>query len=200
MTGKGDHIEALVEREKWPEARAAIRAELKTTPEDHWLLTRLSTTYYEERNYKEALRWAEKARKIAPNCPLVLWDYAGVLDMLGKKQEAITVYHCLLSRGVDAVAQDECGEGTEWTTALLNDCIYRVGQCWEDLKELERAQSLYHIYLDSRNMGVSSIYSSQEAKRKPKRLKEKLAKLSAKQKKHSFEKNLRGAEPLVKAS
>ena len=40
-----------------------------------------------ESDYQEALRWVEKAREIAPDCPLVLWDYAGTLDMLGRERE-----------------------------------------------------------------------------------------------------------------
>ena len=76
-------IERLIEAEDWPAARRAIRAELRSDPENHWLLTRLGLTYYEEKDYKQALEWSRRAVGEAPNCPLVLWDYAGTLQMLG---------------------------------------------------------------------------------------------------------------------
>jgi tetratricopeptide (TPR) repeat protein len=163
MSGKKDPIEALIEQEQWAEARRAIQEELKNDPDNHWLLTRLSTTHYEQRDYPEALRWVEKARRIAPNCPLVLWDYAGTLDMLGREQEAIAVYRSLLERGVDAIASDECGEGLEWARGLLADCLYRTGACFEDLKDRRRAADFYRHYLNLVDMGVQSIFPREEA-------------------------------------
>jgi len=75
-------IEKLINAEEWRAARKKIRLALQKKPDDHWLLTRLSLTYYEERNYRMALSYNTKAMKHAPTCPLVLWDYAGSLSML----------------------------------------------------------------------------------------------------------------------
>lgn len=80
----GSRIEALIEAEKWSAARQAIRAKLRSSPDDHWLLTRLGLTYYEEKRYKQALRYSVRALEKMPHCPLVLWDYAGTLEMLGQ--------------------------------------------------------------------------------------------------------------------
>ena len=140
----------------------AIQEELKGAPTNHWLLTRLSTTWYEQGDYQEALRWVEKARAIAPDCPLVLWDYAGTLDMLGHEREAIAVYRSLLERGAEAIAEDECGEGIEWATGLLTDCVYRAGRCSEDLGDRRRAATLYRSYRDLVDMGSRSIYPREE--------------------------------------
>ena len=60
----------------------ALRQRLKAEPHHHWLLTRLSSEYYEKRQYALALKYAEKAFTEVPSCPLVLWDYAGALQML----------------------------------------------------------------------------------------------------------------------
>ena len=65
-----------------------MRAKLKSSPNDHWLLTRLGLTYYEERRYKQALKYELRALAEAPNCPLALWDYAGSLEMLGRTEAA----------------------------------------------------------------------------------------------------------------
>jgi len=83
----------------------------RVSSDDHWLLTRLGLTYYEEHNYKKALFYETQALRLAPKCPLVLWDYAGTLEMLGRDKEAIAIYRKLVKRGVDKIAYGECGEG-----------------------------------------------------------------------------------------
>src|SRR5881628_249560 len=100
-------VEALIRGGRWRAARKAIRAELKHTPEHHWLLTRLGTTYYEERKYVTALRYVERALRMVPKCPLVLWDYAGSLQMLGRHREAMSVYSRLIRRGARRIANGE---------------------------------------------------------------------------------------------
>jgi tetratricopeptide (TPR) repeat protein len=64
-------IERLIEAEDWPAARRAIRAELRSDPKNHWLLTRLELTYYEEKDYQQALACERRALAEAPKCPLV---------------------------------------------------------------------------------------------------------------------------------
>ncbi len=163
MVAKADPIERLIEQENWTEARRRIEEELKGDPENHWLLTRLSTTYYEQGDYAQALHWVEKAREFAPNCPLVRWDYAGTLDMLGREREAIGIYRSLLQQGAEGIAADECGEGAVWAQGLLTDCVYRAGRCLEDLGDRRKAADLYGIYLNLVDMGAPSIYPREEA-------------------------------------
>jgi len=74
-------IERAISREKWKEARRLVRAELKEKPNSHYLLTRLGLTYCEERAYRRSLSYSQKALRLAPLCPLALWDYAGSLQM-----------------------------------------------------------------------------------------------------------------------
>jgi len=76
-----------------------LRRRLKAEPHHHWLLTRLSSVYYEQRRYVLALKYAEKAFAEAPSCPLVLWDYAGVLQMLGRHDESLDLYARIVTRG-----------------------------------------------------------------------------------------------------
>jgi hypothetical protein len=52
------------------------------------LLTRLSVTYYEQKQYQKSLKCVVEALRVAPNCPLAIWDYAGTLDMLNRKKRA----------------------------------------------------------------------------------------------------------------
>ena len=67
-----------------PDSEMELRRRLRSEPNHHWLLTRLSSVLYERRRYASALKYAEKAFAEAPTCPLVLWDYAGALQVLGR--------------------------------------------------------------------------------------------------------------------
>lgn len=156
-----EKINRLFAEEKWADARALIEREMKRpgNDDDHWLLARLATTYYEQRQYDEALRHLESARKLAPRCPLVLWEYAGILDALKRFDEAIDVYVSLIRRGAPTIAKDECGEGLEWAIGLLTDCLFRVGVCLKHKKEWTKAWSFFGGYDEvTRAGGVKSIY------------------------------------------
>ncbi len=132
-----ERINGRIEREDWAGARRLIEHELEKSPRDHWLLAQLSTTYYEERKYNLALKIILKARAEMPNCPLVLWNYAGTLDALGQKQKAITIYKRLLRTSLQEIAYDECWEGKEWAASLRADCKYRIAMCYRDLGKMK---------------------------------------------------------------
>jgi tetratricopeptide (TPR) repeat protein len=61
-----EKINDFFEREAWSGARALLNKELKKTPDSHWLLARLSTTYYEQRRYDKALEITRQAERLAP--------------------------------------------------------------------------------------------------------------------------------------
>lgn len=158
-------IEAAIHSEKWKKARQLIRAELKEKPDSHWLLTRLGLTYYEERAYRKSLSCSRKALRLAPHCPLVLWDYAGSLQMLGRHRMALRVYRQLLSRGVEQVAHDDCGEGRSWARGLIADCLYRQAQSYTELKEQKAAIDSYRKHLKMRGPACRSIYAVRTVRR-----------------------------------
>ncbi len=146
-------------------AREIILAEIEKLPagkEDHWLLDRLSVTYYEQKKYAKSLELLERARAIAPSCPLVLWDLAGTLDMLGKKKEAIETYLHLL-RQSDVTSQRCHLDFDEWAD-LLTDCCYRVGMCYADLGKKEAAIRCLIGHLGMREGGFNSIYTQQNVR------------------------------------
>jgi tetratricopeptide (TPR) repeat protein len=156
-------IQKLFELERWKEARKVILAELQKEPTSHWLLTRLATTYYEERDYQEAITLGMQAYELAPHCPLVLWDLAGALQMVGDDKAALTLYEGLLKRGIKRVAEDECGEDRAWATALLTDCLFRMGQSLAALGRTKAARRAFQGYLLMRGKGAGSIYSAEDA-------------------------------------
>lgn len=159
-------VNRLFAEGNWGEARDFLLTGLVAKPKDHWLLTRLGTTYYEERNYSEALKFAEKAFTLAPRCPLVLWDYAGTLAANGRLKEAVKVYGWLILRGQHAIANNECGEGEEWAAGLIADCWFRLGLCYESLQDKAKAINCLEKYLGERHEGLASLYTRKDAIRR----------------------------------
>ena len=163
-------IEKYIEKENWAKARNEIRKELKTDKDNHWLITRLGLTFYEEKEYKRALHYSEKAKKLAPNCPLVLWDYAGTLDMLGKEKEAIKVFQKIINKGIEEIAYGECGEGIRWAKALYADCFYRLALSYLRIGQKRKAKENFEKHFVNRGRGIPSIYKINEVKKKYKKL------------------------------
>ena len=159
-------IDAAFGREEWETARTALRQELARDPENHWLLTRLAMTYYEQRDYKKALKISVTATQIAPGCPLVRWDRACILDMLNQTTTAIAEWKKLLKAGPSAIGGDECGEGVEWAQSLLNDCRYRIAFSSMDIQDYGSAVRYLRNYLVGRTRGISSIYDEVDARDK----------------------------------
>lgn len=135
---------------KFSRSREILQLILKRHPKDHWLLSRVGTTYYEEMNYSQALKYSLKAVKISPNCPLVLWNYAGALDMLGREAEAIKIWESIIKRGIEAIAYGDCGEGLVWARSLVNDCYYRIGKSYLELGKKALGQKYIQRHIDNR--------------------------------------------------
>ncbi len=155
----GKRIELEVARENWVKARKLITEELRHDPDDHWLLIRLSLTYYEQREYSKALGFSNQALEMAPSCPLVLWNHAGALEMLGRTNEALTIYQRLIRRGVNRIAFDACGEGVALARGMVADSQYRLAGCYLTLKRFGQAARAYKRHLAMRGPGCRSIYS-----------------------------------------
>jgi hypothetical protein len=135
-----------------------LRRRLEGEPRHHWWLTRLSSVYYEQRRYLLALRYAEKAFAEAPSCPLVLWDCAGALQMLGRHHEALDLYARIVNRGVNSIASGECGEGKAWARGLVSDCHYRASLSLKAIGSERASVSAFEQCLDLRGPGCRSIY------------------------------------------
>ncbi len=160
-----DKIDSLLEKENWPDLRNLLLDLLKEEPDDHWLLTRLGLTYYEEKNYQRSYEISSRALSIAPNCPLVIWDHAGDLDMLGKEHDAIRFYEKLLKRDLDDLAYGECGEGMKSALRLKNDSRYRIAICYYNIGETEKAVKYMEEHLSHRKRGQPSAYTIKEVRK-----------------------------------
>jgi len=149
----------LYDHEKWLEARRVLFALLDQDPTNHWLLSRISSTFYEQRNHRRALTYARRAVQIKPQCPLALMDYAASLDMLGKTEEAISIWKLLLKRGYRSIAYGECGEGVRWAKEIASSCRYRIGLGHKRLGENRLALKYLKLHLKHRQRGIPDLYS-----------------------------------------
>lgn len=151
-------LESAIAEGKWSKARGLIKRFLKSEPKNHWLLTRLGLTYYEQFDYPQALSLEKEALSLKPDCPLVQWDYAGTLQMLDRPREAIKMYDRILRRDVESLAYDECGEGRARARGLRADSLYRAAQCYELLGDRKKAAALIDLALAERGPGCQSIH------------------------------------------
>jgi tetratricopeptide (TPR) repeat protein len=165
-------IEKLIGAERWVDARRLIRRALRSKPNDHWLLTRLGLTYYEQRRYEQALKLSERAFSVAPTCPLVLWDYAGCLEMLDRNSEAADIYQRLIRRGPKRIAVGPCGEGLSLARGLVADCHLRLADVFEAMGRGAESMAEFDKHLDMRGPGCRSIYPLKTLQRKVSRSRE----------------------------
>jgi tetratricopeptide (TPR) repeat protein len=163
-------IEKALIRDEWLLARRLITGALVRKPQDHWLLSRLALTYYEQRQYRRALNYELKALQIEPYCPLAIWGYAGTLDMLERRKEALQLYRWLISWGDDRLAYGPCGEGIQHARSLIADCYYRIAHIQQRMGQRKRAIQSYKEHLSRRKKGTRSIYALKEVKAKLKAL------------------------------
>jgi tetratricopeptide (TPR) repeat protein len=158
-------IDRLFRKNEWTEARKLLESEHARDPESHWILTQWGVTYYEQRRYKEALRLFLKAKAIVSDCPLTMWNLAGIYDALGKHRAAIGIYTWLME-SVNSPDDDPCWESKEWTNALKTDCVYALGASYQQLGDQSLAEHCYRQYIDLLLVGIEGTYSIEEARRK----------------------------------
>jgi predicted Zn-dependent protease len=157
-------LAALFAREQWAEAEMLLRTARGKHPEDHWLLTQLADTVYEQRRYRTALGLYRKARALAPKCPLVRWGLAGAATARGETLEATRLYQSLARLDPEVVANQGCWEGLRWARGLIADAHFRLGQLAEEAGSRTAARRHYQAYLRALERPARSIESRKEAR------------------------------------
>jgi hypothetical protein len=92
----------------------------------------------------------------------VLWDYAGVLQALGRHEDALDLYARIVTRGIDRIANGECGEGRAWARGLVSDAHYRASLSLKAVGNEEAPETAFEQCLDIRGPGCRSIYRLDE--------------------------------------
>ncbi|HLW64252.1 MAG TPA: tetratricopeptide repeat protein [Gemmataceae bacterium] len=160
----GASLAALFQAARWADARKLLEAELVKDPDNHWLLTQLGVTYHEEQRYQEAIELFDAARRLMPDCPLVLWNLASTLYALRKHDRAVKTYTRLLESAIEP-GIDVCWDSPEWGAALKADCVYRLGQCFLNQHKKEKAEDCFRQYLNLLLSGIEGSYSLQDVSR-----------------------------------
>jgi tetratricopeptide (TPR) repeat protein len=161
----GGRVNELFRRSKWDEARALLEKQREQEPANHWLLTQLGVTFYEQKRYKEALKLFRASRRILDDCPLTLWNLAGTLDALGEYEDAVRIYVWLLG-SKRTPQEDPCWESPEWANSLKTDCVYRLGVCFQNLGKEQWAEHCYRQYLVLLTLGIDGTYSAADVVRR----------------------------------
>jgi tetratricopeptide (TPR) repeat protein len=154
-------IDSLFQKGKWEEARRLLKREQETDPQSHWVLTQIGVTFYEQRQYEEALDFLLASREIKDDCPLTLWNLAGVLDALGKHAQSKRIFAWLL-QSKRTPKDDPCWESREWSDSLKTDCVYRLGVCCLHSGEDREAEKWFRRYVNLLVNGFNGTYSIQE--------------------------------------
>jgi hypothetical protein len=161
-------VTQLFDMRKWKEARKLLKADLEQEPDNHWLLTRLATTYYEEKDYATAKSYAEQALALVPDCPLAMWELAGALQMLDNPEVALRIYTDIVAFGIKYLEGgskvDGCWENQAWAESLMADSIFRAGTCYRELRNKDRAVKSFISYLRLIAQGVQGIYSLEDVR------------------------------------
>ena len=161
MANFSDKINNLFRRCQWEKARDLLEKEREKDPENHWLLTQLGVTFYEQKRYDDALKLFGASLAIVAECPLTLWNLAGTLDSLGNHKGAIKIYAWLL-QAKNSPKEDPCWESKAWADALKTDSVYRLGSCFQSLGKKKEAEHYYRHYLDLLLIGRDGMYSAEE--------------------------------------
>jgi len=153
-------INDLIMEDRYDEAIVLAKKELKRLPRlpfgdhewvkdysRHWYLAHICSAYYEKRDYRTALKWGKKAKKVNPHCPTVLWHYAGPLFQMGYVKEAIECYRAIYDRGSRELAYGMCGEGMAWALQMRSDVRIRLAICYYSIDDLKNALKWGKLFL-----------------------------------------------------
>jgi tetratricopeptide (TPR) repeat protein len=165
MASFSDKINGLFAKEEWAKARPLLEAELLKRPDDHWVLTQLGVTFYEQRHYEESLKLFLKSKEIVPDCPLTLWNLAGAFDALGKHADAINLYTWIVEC-TKSPEGDPCWESKQWADALKTDSVYRLGVCFQNLGNSPAAEFCYRQHVELVLTGAEGLYSIEDTRRR----------------------------------
>lgn len=123
-----------------------------------WLYSRLSSCYYELRDYEQALFYAKKAYRLKKDSPLVLWDYAGALIMLKKERKAIALLERIQNMSNNLTEYGFSKPDIRWMKSLKNDANFLIGKAYYTICEDELAKEFLLKHLSNRKRGRKSIY------------------------------------------
>lgn len=149
--------------ENYEEARKLLEIIIhQEKKKSFWLYSRLSSCYYELKDYEKAFSYAKIAYKLKPNSPLVLWDYAGVLIAIKKEKRAIQLLLRIQEMEDNLTIYGFPEPNLKWMRSLKNDINFQIGRAYYIICEDQLAKEYFSKYLSHRKQGLKTIYSKRQ--------------------------------------
>jgi len=163
------NINDAMEKNDFVRAERLCLNSLKMHPKNPWLLSRLSSSLYQQGRHKQALQVSKKAFMLAPTHPLIIWDYANSLASNGKHNEAINIYKRIIKQKIRYIAVTS-GKDTKWARSLKNDCRYAISLCYSRINDYREAIQWMQKHLKNRSISTPSLWEENKVKKKHKEL------------------------------
>ena len=155
-------LNKLFERDKWQEAKILLEKEIDKFPNEYFLLTSLSTVYYNLKSFEDSLSFAERAIELEPNDALVIYDYGCALSALNRNEDAIAQWHRILHMDIEEIAFGDFGEGLRWAKSIVNDSRYRIANCALEMGDKVKAKEMIAEHLAHRKRGIYSDFTKRQ--------------------------------------
>lgn len=156
-----DNLIKLIQQEKFKAAELLLQKELTESPEDSYLLTQLANVLWNRYKDQDALYYADKAKKLSPTNPLLMYTRGRILWSLGKYEESISEWNQILNMKELDVADN--GYGTGWAKSVINDARFYKADCLYHLYRDKEALPIMIEHLQCRGKGIGSDFSKKEA-------------------------------------
>ena len=147
----------LHREDRFREAEQYARDCLKREPCKPYLLARLAHAIYEQRQYRRALQWVDKALSLHAGDPDYKSLRAMILIMLDRHDEAEVILRQLLRAGAKRIGTIDCQEGVVWARGLLNDCRFDMARIEVDRGNLSAAKRWLSAYERHQRAGAKGM-------------------------------------------
>jgi tetratricopeptide (TPR) repeat protein len=128
-----------------------------------WIYSRLSSCFYELKDYEQAANYGRLSYKLQPKSPLVLWDYGGALIMAKKEKKAIKLLQRLTEMDDDLTKYGFEKPDRRWMQSIKTDANFLIGKAYYTICEDVLAKKYFNIYLEKRKRGIKTLYSKADA-------------------------------------
>lgn len=134
-------IDRLMDKSNFVGARKQIRTYLTEEPNDHWLMARMASAYNQEGKYTEGLKWARRAARRAPRCPIALWHLAHTYACKRRFAESSRILRRLIKRPLRAyLTGGTCAQSKTWAQSFVTDCC--IALAWNESYRYRHRESV----------------------------------------------------------
>ncbi len=161
VLSKMDRLIELIKSNSFLAAERLLRKELVLSPNNSYFLTQLANVLWSRNKDEDALYYANKARELYYDMPLLNFTRGRILWSLEKYEESIEEWNIILNMTIEEIAKN--GYGVRWAKSVINDSRYYKADCLYHLFKDKEALTLMEEHLAHRGKGIESDFSKKEA-------------------------------------